>query len=259
MKKSDDQLRSEIVVNESRAEWGAWAIVVGLVLEIGLAAGKSLGYEIKPVVDNWGAVIADCLIASGVYAEIHFGRKASHGNAELRRRSDERAAVLEKEAAEARERTAQIEKITEWRHIRPENASLFIGAMRLLVESFDVDVVVEYQNGDPEAFSYGNTFIDVFAVSGITKIRAGTNMMLETAFGLQVTVSPEIGFMRIEEIFDKAGVPDVIRNGDLSNHFSRNIPAPNLLIFVAPKPPPHIALVEEIQSNNNAATNIKRE
>lgn len=104
MSKADAQIESEVSTNGSRAEWGAWSVVAGLVLEIIFATAKSLGYE-KPAIENWGAVIADCLVGIGVYAEIHFGRKASDGNSELRRRSDERAARLEKEAAELRART----------------------------------------------------------------------------------------------------------------------------------------------------------
>ena len=70
--------------------------------------------------ENWGAVVADCLIASGVYAEIHFGRKANAGHAELRSRADERAAKLEKQAAEARTRRAALEQLTTGRHVLPE-------------------------------------------------------------------------------------------------------------------------------------------
>lgn len=92
MNKTDDKLRSEIDANETRGERGAWAVVVGLVLEIAIALAVSFNIDTKWF-DNWGAVLADCLIAGGVYAEIHFGRRASHGNAELRRRSEEKVAA----------------------------------------------------------------------------------------------------------------------------------------------------------------------
>jgi hypothetical protein len=100
MNKTDDQLKSAIAVNESRAEWGAWAIVVGLVLEIVLALSVSFGFE-KKWVENWGAVLADSLIALGVYAEIHFGRKASTASAELRQRADVKVAEANERASEA--------------------------------------------------------------------------------------------------------------------------------------------------------------
>jgi hypothetical protein len=104
MGKTDDQLRSDIAANESRAEWGAWLVVGGLALEIVLATAKSLGYE-RPIIENWGGVLADCLIALGVYSEIHFGRRASNTNTELRRRSDERVAAANARAADAELRT----------------------------------------------------------------------------------------------------------------------------------------------------------
>jgi hypothetical protein len=100
MNKTDDQIKSEIEDNESRAEWGAWAIVAGLVIEIVLAVGISLEMD-KKGLENWGAVVADCLIVLGVYCEIHFGRKASAGNVELRRRSEEKVAEANVRAAEA--------------------------------------------------------------------------------------------------------------------------------------------------------------
>jgi hypothetical protein len=106
MSKTDDQIKSEIEDNASRAEWGAWAIVVGLVVEIILATGISLGIE-KNWLENWGAVAADCLIALGVYCEIHFGRKASRGEAELRRRSEQKVAEATERAAEAQLRAAE--------------------------------------------------------------------------------------------------------------------------------------------------------
>jgi hypothetical protein len=108
MSKTDDQIRSEISLNESRAEWGAWSVVGGLVLEILFATARSLGFEIKPAVENWGGVIADCLIALGVYSEIHFGRKASSGNVELRRRSEERVAEANVNAAQAHVRANEL-------------------------------------------------------------------------------------------------------------------------------------------------------
>jgi hypothetical protein len=107
MSKTDDQIKSEIEDNESRAEWGAWAVVAGLVIEIVLALGVSLGMD-KKGLENWGTVIADCLIVLGVYCEIHFGRKASAGNVELRRRSEDKVAEANSRAAEAQLETERL-------------------------------------------------------------------------------------------------------------------------------------------------------
>jgi len=107
MSKTDDQLRGEISINEARAEWGAWAIVVGLVFEVVIALTVSFDID-KKWIDNWGAVIADCLIALGVYAEIHFGRKASGAARELQQRSDVKIAEADARAAEAQLETARL-------------------------------------------------------------------------------------------------------------------------------------------------------
>lgn len=116
MSKNDDQLRSEIESNEAYGEWGAWSVVAGLVLEIVLAAVNSLGYGNKNV-ENWGGVVADCLVALGVYAEIHFGRRASHAGLELRRRSDERVAEANASAAKANLETENLRRQVGPRHI----------------------------------------------------------------------------------------------------------------------------------------------
>jgi hypothetical protein len=70
-------------------------------------------------------IVATAVIALGVWGEILFSRKAEEAGDELQRVSDEkvaealeRAATLEKEAADARGRTADIERLTAWRHAR---------------------------------------------------------------------------------------------------------------------------------------------
>jgi hypothetical protein len=152
MSKSDDQLRLEIEANESRGVWGGWAVVAGLVLEIVLATAKSLGYD-WPNVENWGAVAADSLIALGVYAEIHFGRKASRGNVELRRRSDEKVAAANERAAQANERAEaaalELAKFRAPRKLTPEQSARIAAQIEkfsgisfaVCLSSFDEEIV----------------------------------------------------------------------------------------------------------------------
>lgn len=174
---------------------------------------------------------------------------------ELRKRSNkrveeatERAAKLEKEAADARERTAKLEKITEWRRLSAENASILLSNFAELNRSVALDITVEYQNGDPEAFFFSNRLLETFAIAGITKLRTTANMMMGGAFGVLVTVCPEIGFPAVQQAFDEAQISAIVRNGDLSLHFSRDVPAPNIFIFVASKPPPHIMIMDNTQT-----------
>jgi hypothetical protein len=80
MTKSDSQLKADISTNEKRAEWGAWLIVAGLVIEVGLAI---IFHEGKSLTETWAPVFATSLIALGVYGEIHFGRRAGEAHQAL--------------------------------------------------------------------------------------------------------------------------------------------------------------------------------
>jgi hypothetical protein len=98
MNRDNDRLRGEIDRNESRAHWGAWAVVAGLVAEAVMAVKFPAG---QTVLENWAPVVADSLIAAGVYAEIHFSGKASRAHRELQSHTDAKLAIAIKEAAEA--------------------------------------------------------------------------------------------------------------------------------------------------------------
>ncbi|MGH6843532.1 MAG: hypothetical protein ACRECU_02170 [Methylocella sp.] len=200
----------------------------------------------------WGAVIADSLVAVGVASEILFSRLGFGRQYELQRRSgekvattnkiaalaNERAATLEKEVVEARERTAQIEKLTAWRRISPEQQSTIVAAIREIAQS--LDVLIEHERGDPEAFSYARDFASMINSAGVTKIRFGANSYLHPVFGLRTALAPETD-MAILEVFGRVGILLVYDPMDLSRHLTRNETAPNWYIFVAPKPPPPMA------------------
>ena len=107
--------------------------------------------------------------------------------------ANERTAVLAKEAAEARERTAEIEKLTAWRRVNPEQNRQIADAIRDKVAS--LDILIEFQMGDPEAFSYGREIAKIFVDAGVDpkKIRGKTNVYLETpVFGLHMAAAPEV-------------------------------------------------------------------
>jgi hypothetical protein len=102
---SDDELRKGISQNETRAEWGGAAVVFGLAIEVVLTAAFRHG---ESIIEGWGPVFADMLIALGVAAEILFARKARSKAESLQRRSDEKIAELNARAAEAERDTARI-------------------------------------------------------------------------------------------------------------------------------------------------------
>lgn len=67
------ELREAISRNETFAEWGGAAVVFGLIVEVVLTSTYRHG---KSIIEAWGPVFADALIALGVAAEIMFARKA---------------------------------------------------------------------------------------------------------------------------------------------------------------------------------------
>jgi len=207
MSKTDDQLRSEIGASETRGEWGAWAVIVGLVLEVALATANSSGYGDKNV-ENWGAVLADSLVALGVYAEVHFGRRASHGLAELRLRSDEKVATANERAEEAAERAAkateraaaseerakELQKEAEairlaherlkaelaWRTISQNSGNTLIS----ILAAYNGAATIEYMTGDPEALSLAFTFADIFSKAGWNVGLVSTSIPNALIFGV---------------------------------------------------------------------------
>jgi hypothetical protein len=51
------QLEFIASTSETRGEWGAWAIVFGLLFEIGIALAVTFGFDNK-LVEHWSTVFA---------------------------------------------------------------------------------------------------------------------------------------------------------------------------------------------------------
>jgi hypothetical protein len=111
--KTDPELKRAQSLYEVWAQWSGLAVVIGLVTEVWLAI------EFRPTGESfthtWGSVIADVLVATGVFFEILFGRWAIHQGSELQGRAEkalaeatERAGNANARAAEAELRTAQL-------------------------------------------------------------------------------------------------------------------------------------------------------
>jgi hypothetical protein len=186
----------------------------------------------------------------GVACEVGFAARARSKTEALKLLSDtkvseaktsaaqaiERAAKLEKEAAEARERTAEIEKLTAWRRIRPEQYRQIVEGIRGSAPS--LDVLIQHELSDPEAFSYAREIALMLMDAGVEKVRFGSNSFLSSAvFGL-ITNLENDGDASVLDIFARAGIPLRLGSEDTSKILPRNERAPNWYIFVAPKPPP---------------------
>lgn len=191
------------------------------------------------------SAVTDAGIGIGIVGEVLFGMRNNRLQTELRSRSNsklseatERAGKLEIEAAEARERTAAIEKLTAWRRITPEQHVQIVNALR--DEAAKIDrLAIEYQNSDAEAFQYAREIAWLFERAGVTQFRVDQNSYLVPGiFGVRITSAPEIDVLSVVAAFAASGIELIIDQMDLTKHFPSNIPAPLLYIFVAPKPPP---------------------
>jgi hypothetical protein len=109
-----ESLESKADLNENRAKRCGWAVIAGLVIETALtgifpahASGASNFW--LALIETWGPVFADALVALGVYGEIRFSGKARRIDGELRRLSNKRVEAAEKTLAEATDRLAKVE------------------------------------------------------------------------------------------------------------------------------------------------------
>jgi hypothetical protein len=237
--KTTDELKKDISHNEGYAELGAWIVVIGLLVEI--ASAIWLDAETKS--EKYSLIFANSLIAIGVYCEIHFGRKSRTAGDVLQHKSEERiaatnerAAILEKEAAEARQRTAEIERLTAWRRISREQTQQIIEAIREIASS--INVLIEYEQSDPEAYRYALDFIGIFSAIRTNEVRHVQNSFpLTTSFGVYMANTPELDALPILNAFVKAKIPFDLISFDNTSFGARRSPT-NLYIFVAPKPPP---------------------
>jgi hypothetical protein len=121
----------------------------------------------------------DAAVAIGIVGEVLFGMWDGRIQTELRKRSNdklgvavksaseanERAAKLEKEAADARGRVAEIERLHGWRRISAEQGVQIADAIRGQAEI--IDVLIEHERGDREAYSYASELAGVFANAGV--------------------------------------------------------------------------------------------
>ncbi|MGB7367420.1 MAG: hypothetical protein WA926_00585 [Methylovirgula sp.] len=93
---SDERLRVEQSRNESLGQLCGAAVIVGLLIEVGVAIAFRAQ---RSFIENWAPVGANALIALGVFGEILFDRRALKASATLQRISDEKVAKANERAA----------------------------------------------------------------------------------------------------------------------------------------------------------------
>jgi hypothetical protein len=121
--------------------------------------------------------------------------------------ADRRAVSLEKEAAEARLKLAEIENLTAWRRIRPDQREQIIQAIR---NDLPALIVIGFEQADPEATTFAIDLEAVFKGAGATDVRRQGNAIYiggDPLFGLFAKYSAEFKPDTVEAAFGKAGFP----------------------------------------------------
>lgn len=232
---SDAALRGAIGQCGEYEFWCAVAVAVGLGLEVAVAAFNP---PYNSFWERFGPVISDVLVFAGVLGEYLVNNRSQTCQEELTRRSNDRLAKAELEAAEARARTAEVEKLTAWRHISPEQREVIESEVSR-IGSDNINLLVEYQNFDAEAFMLSRELIRAFARVGVTKIRWRPNSYtMDPVFGFHWASSdPNISVELLRAAM--ASGPGLLIAVDPATHLkgANPLPTPNLYAFIGPKPP----------------------
>jgi hypothetical protein len=119
-------LKEDVARNEGRAHRAAYVLVFGLCLEVVLVAIFPNG---KTAVENWGAVLADVLVAGAVFAEIHFSGNAARAQKSLQLATDAKLTDALNRTSAAQEelrkfRTPRVQLLT------AENREKLLAALR---------------------------------------------------------------------------------------------------------------------------------
>jgi hypothetical protein len=210
----------------------------------------------------WGTV-TDALIAVGLIVEYFVILSAIVATGEANRESDEKVARAQLEAAEARERTAEVEKLTAWRRVSPEQSRTIAEAVRR--NPSPLSVVIEFQSNDPEAYTYALDIVKIFEDAGIVDIGFRGNMyIIGAVFGLWMGVAPDTDASLVISAFGQANISlGVQEKLDFFRHPSAGDAARNLYIFVGSKLAPTVVTTTHVDathtSKNQPNASHKRE
>jgi hypothetical protein len=219
---NNGDLRPVYEKNSTRAERFAVLILIGLAVEIASAFILE-----KSLLESSLTIASTTLILVGVWGEIFFERRAKEAGDGIVAEANARAANAEWE-------TERLKIQFAGRRILPDQNRQIAESIRNKSAIFNV--LIEFQAGDPEAYTYGIDLVNVFRDSGVEQVRfCGNSYISGMVFGLWLSTAPEIDGSLIALAFTSSGVPIKVADRDLSTHLPRNETAPNLYIFVAPK------------------------
>jgi hypothetical protein len=183
----EEKLKDRVSANEGWSKFSGWVVVAGLLIEIGLAAAFR---EHKYWVENWAPVLADVLVALGVYGEIHFSGKVSKAEEALRQISDQNVANANERAAAAQRDTERLRVQFGWRRLSSKAIKLLSDSLReshqSLREYRHRQVSITYFGSDPESSNFAHELGSQFLEDGWTVRYVSALYTGRIVFGLLV-------------------------------------------------------------------------
>jgi hypothetical protein len=201
-RKQDNKLESDISVDEILSTSSGGLVVIGLIIEIALArlfpahAPPSPPGTYSAWLETWGSVIANGLVALGVYGEIFFARHVRRAEEELRRRSNEKLAEATERAATALREAEQIKAEAAWRSLDQETVTKLRNA---LVVGTLASVRFTYLANDPESKNFVDQFCAIFRLAGWRVGFQAASYADPTIFGILI---PEEQRLILDEMKD---------------------------------------------------------
>jgi hypothetical protein len=166
VEETDDQLHRKINDYERYAVVGGAAVILGLLVEVGIAYEYADG---KSSIEHWGTVCADGLVALGVFFEILFSWRSRLKSEKLQRRSDERVAEANERAGRAEEgaeraklESEQIKQQLAWRVVSSNVSEELIRQLQNARNS----VILEHVSGDVESQYLAGQYVRIFQEAG---------------------------------------------------------------------------------------------
>jgi hypothetical protein len=133
-------------------------VVFGVLLSVAFAA---LHFPYDSPWERWGPTTGDAFVGLGVLGEIVASARMALCDGELTRRSSERLADAEKEAADARLETERLRAKYAWRTLGGEQMGAMINALR----SSPSTVTISFVDGDIESAYFVNLLANAFRVA----------------------------------------------------------------------------------------------
>ena len=186
-------LKIQIATDEHRSHLCGGAVVVGLIVEVFLAA---LFPEDSSLARHWAPVFANALVALGVYGEIHFAGRVSKSEERLREIAERDVANANARAAEAELAAARLQAQFAWRRLSDQQRGE-LGQALTSQPAFFMRVL--YVEADPECEVFAREIGAVFKQAGWRVQFTPASFFGRVEFGVRVPL-PEPPYTSVCEV-----------------------------------------------------------